>query len=167
MQNRFNEHWDGIVRNRQTPLCEEHYRRARDVMMVIPPKWFYDMLFKRLKSRKNLLFNQIQAERAMEQIFGSPRNNTDRTDMEQVLVMAERRYMLLMGFKESVGESVGVIGEYYEMQNPTLESVIAYIKRAVRGHKTDKSDLEYAIDDLEKVGRALEAILKKAKAKGK
>ena len=109
-------------------------------MMVIPPKWFYDMLFKRLKSRKNLLFNQIQAERAMEQIFGSPRNNTDRTDMEQVLVMAERRYMLLMGFKESVGESVGVIGEYYEMQNPTLESVIAYIKRAVRGHKTDKSD---------------------------
>ena len=86
MQNRFDEHWDGIVRNRQTPLCEEHYR---------------------------------------------------------------------------------VIGEYYEIQNPTLESVIAYIKRAVRGHKTDKSDLEYAIDDLEKVGRALEAILKKAKAKGK
>lgn len=64
-------------------------------------------------------------------------------------------------------ESVEVIREYFDIQNPTLERVIAYIKEAVRDHRSDKSDLAYAIDDLEKVGRALEAILRKTKAKGK
>ena len=49
---------------------------------------------------------------------------------------------------------------YFDIQNPTLEKVIDYIKSAVRFHRGDKSDLEYAIEDLEKVRRALEAILK-------
>ena len=54
--------------------------------------------------------------------------------------------------------------DYSDIKNPTLEKVIDYINRAVKGHRSDKSDLEYAIDDLEKVRRALEAILK---SKGK
>ena len=62
-------------------------------------------------------------------------------------------------------EEVEVIDESHgDIQNPTLEKVIDYINRAVKGHRSDKSDLEYAIDDLEKVRRALEAILK---SKGK
>ena len=174
MQNRFDEHWDGIVRNRQTPLCEKYYAKglARDEVQHILPKWVYEDFFKRLKGKgKHFLFNQVQAEAALEAVFNgslNPRSIYSKIrDYGQLYVEAEAVYMNKMGFKESVGESVGVIGEYYEIQNPTLESVIAYIKRAVRGHKTDKSDLEYAIEDLEKVGRALEAILKKAKAKGK
>ena len=51
------------------------------------------------------------------------------------------------------------------MRDPTLPKVIDYIKMVVKGHKTKPSDLEYAIDDLEKVQKALEEILKTGKIK--
>lgn len=51
------------------------------------------------------------------------------------------------------------------IQNPTLPKVIDYIKMVVKGHKTNKSDVEYAIEDLENVQKALEQILKTGKIK--
>ena len=51
------------------------------------------------------------------------------------------------------------------IQNPTLPKVIDYIKTVVKGHKTSKSDIEYAIEDLENVQKALEQILKTGKIK--
>jgi len=51
------------------------------------------------------------------------------------------------------------------MRDPTIPKVIDYIKLVVKGHTTKPSDLEYAIDDLEKVQKALEEIMKTGKFK--
>lgn len=61
--------------------------------------------------------------------------------------------------RKSINESV------FDIRNPTVQKVIDYIKAVVKGHKTKPSDLEYAIDDLEKVQRALEEVLKTGKIK--
>jgi hypothetical protein len=69
--------------------------------------------------------------------------------------------------KESVdGPVKDILHENWnEIQNPTIEKVIDYIVRAVRGHENDldESDIAYAVEDLKKVQRALEAILKTQK----
>lgn len=54
---------------------------------------------------------------------------------------------------------------YDDIRDPTVQKVVDYIKMAVKGHMTDKSDLEYAVEDLKKVQRALEAMMKSGKIK--
>ena len=149
MQNRFDEHWDGIVRNRQTPLCEKYYAKglAKNEVQHILPKWVYEDFFKRLKGKgKHFLFNQVQAEAALEAVFNgslNPRSIYSKIrDYGQLYVEAEAVYMNKMGFKESVGESVGVISEYFgeyrleRANNP---------RRQRQGHGNKGSEAPYCL----------------------
>lgn len=74
-------------------------------------------------------------------------------------------YTTLVPRRESVDVSVtdSLHENSYEIQNPTIQKVIDYISQVVRDHRSQKSDLEYAVEDLEKVQRALQVILRSQK----
>jgi hypothetical protein len=62
--------------------------------------------------------------------------------------------------RKPLNEAIG-----FPIRNPTIPTVIEYLKKSIKNHSTMKSDLEYAIDDLEIVQKALEEILKTGKFK--
>ena len=109
MQN-FNENWDGVKRN---TIGEKYYAKglAKDEVQHILPKWVYEKFFDRLKGKgKNFLFNQAQAEAALENIFNAslnPRSPYSRIrDYRQMYVEAEADYMEKMGLGEQAEEVI-------------------------------------------------------------